>query len=188
MEYCRALRPAIVRTSHGVVLGAFTVGEARAKILIADDHVAYRRALMRFIDSHDDMKVIGAVPDGRSVAALAWAEQPDVVVVDLFMPGVDGFEATRQVKALDNAPAVIAVTAQRMQGLDERCQVAGVDAFLHKSWVEFDLHGVIRRLVSERARVEPIFHDDLDVPNSALVWSADAGMPDRRARVRVSVS
>jgi len=66
-------------------------------ILLADDHIVVRQGLRSLIDSHPDLKVIGEASDGQETLQLVQELKPDVLVLDLMMPGLNGLEITRQV-------------------------------------------------------------------------------------------
>ena len=81
------------------------------RILLADDHDVVRRGLTALLDGTDGFAVVGAAADGEEAIALAGEHQPDVVLMDLSMPGVDGIAATRygaSVSALELAETVFA--------------------------------------------------------------------------------
>src|SRR6188474_3536981 len=69
------------------------------RIVIVDDHAMVRRGMRDFLDLHDDLAVVGEAPDGLTALEVVAAERPDVVIMDLLMPGIDGIEATRRIKA-----------------------------------------------------------------------------------------
>jgi DNA-binding NarL/FixJ family response regulator len=69
------------------------------RVLLADDHAMIRAALRAVLEGEDGMEIVGETGDGLGAVRLAGESSPDVVVMDLRMPGVDGIEATRQVIA-----------------------------------------------------------------------------------------
>ncbi len=69
---------------------------SRIRVLLADDHAVLRQALRLLLETHDEVEVVGDVGDGREAVELAERLQPDVVLMDLAMPGLNGIDATRQ--------------------------------------------------------------------------------------------
>ena len=126
------------------------VGEIR--ILIADDHEVVRHGLRLFLDLQDGMLVVGEARDGAEAAVLAETGEPDVVVMDLSMPNVDGVEATRLVREARPAAKVLVLSSF----LDERvipALRAGADGYLTKDSRAEDLAEAIRAV----HRGEPVF-------------------------------
>jgi DNA-binding NarL/FixJ family response regulator len=80
------------------------------RVIVADDHPTFRRGLGALLASLDDFELVGEAADGEAAIALAAAVRPDVVVMDLNMPVVDGIEATRRIVAADPAVAVLVLT------------------------------------------------------------------------------
>jgi len=80
------------------------------RVLLADDHPTFRRGLRALLDSLDHVQVVGEAEDGESVVALAAELIPDVVVMDLNMPGTNGVEATRRIVARQPSVAVLVLT------------------------------------------------------------------------------
>ena len=66
-------------------------------VLLADDHLVVRTGLSQLLDSFEDIEVVGAAADGEEAVAMATEHEPDVVLMDLSMPGTDGVEATRRI-------------------------------------------------------------------------------------------
>ena len=87
------------------------------RVLIADDHAVVRQGLRTFLDLQADVEVVGEAADGEAALALAEREAPDVVLMDLVMPGTDGVAAIRRLAAVAPGARAIALTSF---GDDER--------------------------------------------------------------------
>jgi len=122
------------------------------RVLVADDNVGYGSTLSRFIESQPGMEVVGVATDGREAVLLAGVLKPDVVLMDLYMPGIDGFEATRRVKASCDAPRVVALTAHRSEENRRLALSAGADALLLKHDVDLGLVDVIGMLTGRSSQ------------------------------------
>src|SRR3954463_14410924 len=81
------------------------------RVLLADDHAVVRTGLERLIGAADDLEVVGAASDGAEAIELAERHSPDVVLMDLEMPRVDGIEATRRIAGADGGPHVVVLTS-----------------------------------------------------------------------------
>jgi DNA-binding NarL/FixJ family response regulator len=122
------------------------------RVLVVDDNVGYGTVLCHFVASHDDMQVVGLAANGCDAVNLASLLSPDVVVMDLYMPGIDGFEATRRLKSFDVPPRVVVLTAHQSDDNRRLAEAAGADAFLVKREVDRGLVDVIEDLVARSAR------------------------------------
>jgi DNA-binding NarL/FixJ family response regulator len=80
------------------------------RVVLADDHPTFRRGLRALLESLDGVEVVGEARDGEEVVALASTLTPDVVVMDLNMPGTNGVEATRRIVAVQPSVAVLVLT------------------------------------------------------------------------------
>ena len=99
------------RKTHPVAKPAHTArNERRIRVLIADDHVLVRRGLAAIINMEEDATVVGEAGDGAEALTL-WRElKPDVTLMDLRMPSVEGVEAIRRIRAEDASAAIIVLT------------------------------------------------------------------------------
>src|SRR3954470_18643268 len=84
---------------------------APIRVLIADDHDIVRTGLSRVLDAAPDVEVVALAADGAEAVALSERHAPDVVLMDLEMPVVDGVEATRRIARGDGAPSVVVLTS-----------------------------------------------------------------------------
>ena len=83
----------------------------KIRILLADDHVLVRQGTRELLEQQDDLVVVAEAGDGEEAVQLAGVQQPDVVIMDISMPRLDGIEATRQIKVRYPAIAVLVLTA-----------------------------------------------------------------------------
>ncbi len=81
------------------------------RILLAEDHVVVRESIRQFLDRESDLEVVGEAGNGEEAVQLADQLKPDIVLMDVAMPIVDGIEATKRIKALCPATAVLALSA-----------------------------------------------------------------------------
>jgi two-component system nitrate/nitrite response regulator NarL len=81
------------------------------RVVIADDHPVYRSGLVRIVSSHSGMEIVGEAVDGPSALEAIERLEPDVALVDLEMPGMDGIEVVRRLRASNARAAVVMLTA-----------------------------------------------------------------------------
>jgi len=119
-------------------------GTPRIRILIADDHLLLRQGLHVLIETEPDMVVVGQADSGKSIVRLTVAEQPDVVVMDVSMPGSDGIEATAHI--LRDCPTVRVVGLSRHSdpGYARRLFEAGAVGYVVKKTSVVELVKAIR--------------------------------------------
>ena len=83
----------------------------KIRILLADDHILVRQGTRELLEQEEDMEVVAEAGDGEEAVQLATRQRPDVAIMDIAMPKLNGIEATRQIKALHPATAVLVLTA-----------------------------------------------------------------------------
>ncbi len=96
----------------------------RTRVLVVDDHPMVRRGLRDFLELYDDFEVVGEAADGVAAIALALTTKPDVVVMDLRMPRLDGIAATRELRASQPGVEIVALTGS----VDEERVMAAIEA------------------------------------------------------------
>ena len=102
------------------------------RILLVDDSAQVRHELGTLLPLAGDIEIVGEAADGQEAVRLAQALQPDVVLMDLEMPVLDGYEATRQIKAGSPSCRVIALTVHGYEAARQKASQSGVDVFLVK--------------------------------------------------------
>jgi DNA-binding NarL/FixJ family response regulator len=114
------------------------------RILLADDHVTMRHGLRLLIDSQADMKVISEASDGRAAIAGALALKPDVIVMDISMPGMNGLTATRTLKERQPGIAIVTLTRHGDDAYLQELLRAGVAGYVLKQSPPSELLQAIR--------------------------------------------
>jgi two-component system, NarL family, response regulator NreC len=125
------------------------------RVLLVDDHAIVRDGLRALLKSAPDIQVVGEAGDGQEAMTVAQRTAPDVVIMDLDMPGVDGTTATAELTRLDVAPKILILT---MHAEEERLVPllkAGARGFLSKDCAEGDLLDAIRAVAANEFFVRP---------------------------------
>jgi DNA-binding NarL/FixJ family response regulator len=104
----------------------------RIRIVVADDDWMFARLLQVRLSAHPDLEVVGIAGNGSEAVALAEELEPDIVLMDVSMPVLDGVEATRLIRALPEPPTVVLVTGED-DDADLGAYEAGAAAYLRKS-------------------------------------------------------
>jgi DNA-binding NarL/FixJ family response regulator len=126
------------------------------RVLVVDDEALLRTAFRSLIDSEDDLEVVGEAADGRQAAELSARLQPDVVVMDVRMPAMDGIEATRQITGAGSAaPRVLILTTFDLDEYVFEALRAGASGFTLKSRPLDELLSAIRLVASGEALLAP---------------------------------
>jgi DNA-binding NarL/FixJ family response regulator len=132
-------------------------GDGMIRVLLADDQALIRSGIRSLLDAEDDIEVVAEAADGEQAVALAAAHRPDIALVDIQMPVLDGIEATRRIVA-DPRLAGVRVVILTNFGLDEhifRALRAGASGFLLKDTQPAELLQALRVAVRGDALLSP---------------------------------
>lgn len=116
----------------------------RIRVLLAEDHETVRQGLKLLLDAQPDLEVVGEAPDGRAAAELAQALRPDVVVMDVSMPAVNGLAATRRLRQVASTVAVVVLTRHGDEAYVQALLGAGASGYVLKQSPSSELLRAIR--------------------------------------------
>lgn len=116
------------------------------KVLIVDDHALVRMGIRRLLDDLSDMQVVAEAENGEEALILVKKHKPDVVLLDMKMPGIDGWEVTRRLKKSNPLVKIIAVTAVCAEPLPSRVLQLGAMGYLTKESGVDEMAAAIRKV------------------------------------------
>ncbi|CEI49953.1 MULTISPECIES: response regulator transcription factor [Propionibacterium] len=151
-------------------------------VFLADDQELVRSGFRMLIDAEDDMEVVGEGVDGADTMRQIATLRPDVVLMDIRMPGMDGVEATKQVVALDNGTKVLVLTTFDLDEYVFAALKAGASGFLLKDTRPADLLSAIRAVAAGDSVVAPSATRRL-LDHVAPTLPDHVGEPDERLDV-----
>src|SRR5687768_2276249 len=125
------------------------------KILLADDHQIVREGLKSLLNSHEDMEVVGEARDGRAAVQMAKELAPDVVIMDLGMPHLNGIEATRQITLREPEAKVVALSMHSDRRFMGEMLKAGAKGYLLKDGAFEELATAIRHVIANKVYLSP---------------------------------
>jgi two-component system response regulator NreC len=125
------------------------------RILLADDHVVMRNGLRLLLERQSNLKVVGEAADGREAVELAATEKPDVVVMDIAMPHLNGVEAARQIVIRSPHTAIAILSMHSDESYVIRSLKAGARAYLLKDSAEADLISAINAITEGKSYFSP---------------------------------
>ncbi|MEU5100463.1 response regulator transcription factor [Streptomyces sp. NPDC020996] len=144
------------------------------KVLVVDDHQVVRRGLRTFLEVQEDIEVVGEAADGADGVARAEELRPDVVLMDVKMPGMDGVAALRRLRELGNPARVLIVTSFTEQRTVVPALRAGAAGYVYKDIDPDALAGAIRSVHAGHVLLQPEVAD-------VLLSQEDAGPGQGRA-------
>ena len=125
------------------------------RIVLADDHQIVREGLKSLLNSHDDMEVVGEARDGRTAVQMARDLAPDVVIMDVGMPHLNGIEATRQITSREPGARVVALSMHSDRRFMGEMLKAGAKGYLLKDGAFEELATAIRSVVANKVYLSP---------------------------------
>jgi DNA-binding NarL/FixJ family response regulator len=131
------------------------------RVLIADDHTLFRQGVKALLDGEADMEVVGVAKDSRETEELAHSARPDVVLLDVSMPGRGGIENVSELKRRDPQVKILMLTGHPEDHYAIRCLKSGADGYLTKDAEPEVLLEAIRRVRAGRKFISPNLAEQL---------------------------
>ncbi len=131
-----------------------TKSSAKTRVLLVDDHAMLRQGLRTVLEGYADIEVVGEATNGEQAVMLAQSLHPEVVIMDINMPGMDGIEATRRLKSERPGTLVIGLSVHNNWQVEQVMREAGAVSFLAKDAAIEQLHATIQQALrsGDRAR------------------------------------
>jgi len=128
----------------------------KIRVLLADDHTLMRRGLRLIVEQQPDLVVVGEAEDGRQAVALSASLKPDVAVLDIGMPNLNGIEAAKQITDGESGAAVVILSMHADETYILRALKAGARGYLLKDSAESDLVRAIRSVAEGKSFFSPV--------------------------------
>jgi NarL family two-component system response regulator LiaR len=180
----------------------------RLTILVVDDHPLMRDAIKSHLEKYPDFQVVGEAADGEEAVRIAQELAPDVVIMDICLPGIDGVEATRQIKAAN--PKICILALSMFSNIDQVLKIldAGASGYLTKSIFGEDipkavhtvvsgdsilpeniLHSVLKKAIKHPLKRSPGLGDNMLTPRELeILRMAAAGMSNKNIAHAMNLS
>jgi two-component system, NarL family, response regulator NreC len=127
----------------------------KVRILLVDDHAVVREGIKRLIDTQADIELVGEASDGREALQKAGELRPDIVMMDVSMPHLNGIEATRQMKALAPSTKILALTVHEDEAYVREFLRAGATGYLLKRASTEELVRAVRAIAGGDVYIDP---------------------------------
>ncbi|MBI3281235.1 MAG: response regulator transcription factor [Acidobacteria bacterium] len=120
-------------------------------VLLADDHALVRKGFRRLLEDEEDIRVVGEAGDGAQAVELAKTLRPDVVVMDYAMPGMDGLQATHEIRRNVPESAILMLSMHADENYVRNALDAGASGYILKNALDLDLSSAVRAVAAGRA-------------------------------------
>jgi two-component system response regulator DegU len=155
----------------------------RTKILLVDDHLLFRNLLRRVLEGHPDLEIVGEAADGEEARRICLEKEPDVVLLDLEMPGKDGIQTLTEVKRANPAIRFIALTSHLENPYVFEALKAGASGYLSKDTTRQKLIEAINVVLKGEALIDPqvtvkLLKEFIRLSKSTAPGVAAEGLPD----------
>ena len=154
----------------------------KIRVLLVDDDALVRAGLRMILSSSEDIEVVGEAVDGAEVVAAVGAHRPDVVLMDIRMPGMDGIAATAALRELATPPHVIVLTTFQADEHVMSALRAGADGFLLKDTAPTEIVNAVRLVAAGEATLSP------SVTRTLLTHLGGVDTTDRRRAAALALS
>ncbi|MDD5094782.1 MAG: response regulator transcription factor [Dehalococcoidia bacterium] len=154
----------------------------KIRILLAEDHKMVRQGIRQFLDREEDLEVIGEASDGEEALKLAKALNPDVIIMDINMPKLNGIEATRKIKQLQPSIIILILPAYDYEEYIFPILEAGASGYLLKDMSGNELVEAIRTVRSGESVLHPV------VARKLVERFRDTGANENRQMAADSIS
>jgi DNA-binding NarL/FixJ family response regulator len=145
----------VIRPRSAILRSVSDDTPARIRILLVDDHAVVRRGLRGFLELQDDMEVVGEGEDGTQAVALAQQHRPDVILMDLLMPKMDGLTAIATIKQALPEVEIVAVTSFIEEEKVTAALEAGASGYLLKDAEAEEVADAIRAAFAGEVHLDP---------------------------------
>jgi two-component system response regulator DegU len=140
-------------------------------VVLADDYPSIRHYLRQILEATPDLTVLGETGNGSEVIELVVRLQPEVLVLDLEMPGMNGMQITRQIAARSLQTHVVICSSHRCAGYVVQAMKNGASAYVVKDFSVEDLAQAVRQAASGKHYFSPLLHDCLpSLDKSGSTW------------------
>jgi DNA-binding NarL/FixJ family response regulator len=153
----------------------------RIRVVVVDDQALVRAGFRMILEAETDLVVAGEAADGEQAVALISADPPDVVLMDVRMPDVDGIAGTERVRALPDPPRVIVLTTFHLDDYVFGALRAGASGFLLKDTAPTDIVAAVRLVAAGEAMLSPA------VTRTLIDYFVPGGPPARRRAAEASL-
>ena len=166
-------------------------------VLVVDDHPLLRDGLAALLGAHSDLRLLGEAADGEEAIARYQQLQPDVVLMDLQMPRLDGVEAIVRIRAMDPRARIIVLTTYRGDVRAVRALQAGASAYLLKDMLRHELVDTIRMVAGVARTDSPVVaasiaahvvEDRLSPRETEVLRHVAGGLSNKRIGERMQIS